>query len=120
MPTMIRKRTVGQGLGNIWLLNVMFYDKNNLLIQTRSDNQLNYIAETLTDSKTTASDFTGLPLLAKTVKVTGRGASNITTIQTSFTYDNQHRVTAIDQQYNGAASVKIAGYEYNELGKKDH
>lgn len=117
LPTMIRKRTVGQGLNNIWLLNVMFYDKNNHLIQTRSNNQLNYAAEVLTDTKTTALDFTGMPVTAKVVKVTGIGAANTTAIQTSFAYDNNRRLLSIDQQYNSAPALRVADYQYNELGQ---
>ncbi|QEM09147.1 hypothetical protein [Mucilaginibacter rubeus] len=44
--------------------------------------------------------------------------SGTTSIQTNFTYDHMYRVTAINQYYNGSATVShVATYSYNELGQ---
>jgi RHS repeat-associated protein len=120
IPTMVRTRTVGTGAGinNIWLLKVMFYDKSGNLIQTKSNNQLNYTANTVTDYSTSVPDFTGMPIQTKVTKVTGTTAAPVTTsVLTTMTYDHMYRVKALTQSYNGATATKIAAYTYNELGQ---
>jgi RHS repeat-associated protein len=107
MLTMVRQRTVGSGLAATWLSKIMFYDKQGILIQTRSNSQLN---AAINDSQTQVPDFTGKPLLIKTVKVN-------TTVLTTYNYDHADRITAVDQSYNGAAAIRVAGYSYNELGQ---
>lgn len=116
LPTMVRTHSVGAGL-NVWLLKVMFYDKDGNVIQTMSNNQLNYTVDVLTDNQTTVRDFVGIPKQSKTVKVTGIGAANTQTVLTSFYYDHMYRITAVDQNYNNTGIVHIANYSYNELGQ---
>lgn len=118
VPTMVSSRTIGNGLANIWLLKVMFYDKNGHVIQTQSNNQLNYTAGVITDYSTSAPDFTGTPRQTKIVKVTGTTAAPvITSVLTTMSYDHMYRVTAVDQSYNGAGAIHVATYSYNELGQ---
>jgi YD repeat-containing protein len=112
IPTMIRSRTVGKGLADIWLIKVMFYDKEGRVIQTQGNNQLNQ--STATDIQTTVPDFTGI---SKQAKVTQVAASTTTTVLTTFSYDLMYRLLAIDQVYNGGLTIRVAGYEYNELGQ---
>ncbi|WP_158800611.1 DUF6443 domain-containing protein [Pedobacter sp. L105] len=122
MPTMLRTRTLSVASPILWLLKVQFYDKNNHLIQKNSNNVLNNTTDVLTDTNTSTFDFTGNLLVSKVVKVTGSGATNTNSIETSYTYDNRNRATAIDQQYNNGTNIRVAAYEYNELGqmvKKD-
>jgi RHS repeat-associated protein len=117
VPTMIRTHTVGSGL-NAWLLKVMFYDDKGHLIQTRSNNQLNYSALTLTDNQTVILDaFTGVPGKTYVAKVTGTGTVNTQTVLTTLNYDHRNRVNTIDQVYNGGAVQHIASYTYNEMGQ---
>lgn len=110
MLTAVSKRSIGTGLADIWLTNVVFYNKNGRVIQTRSNNQLN---ATVGDSRTNVLDFIGRPVQVKTIKVT----SASTTILSSFGYDHASRLKTIDDSYNGATSIRIASYEYNELGQ---
>ncbi|WP_176852183.1 DUF6443 domain-containing protein [Mucilaginibacter sp. OK268] len=118
VPTMVSTRSVGSGLSSIWLLKVMFYDKSGHVIQTQSNNQLNYTAGVITDYSTSAPDFIGTPKQTKIVKVTGTTAAPITTsVMTTMSYDHMYRVIAIDQSYNGGAAVHVAAYTYNELGQ---
>jgi len=97
MVTMVLKRTIGQGLSNIWLSTVMFYDKRGLLIQTQSNNQLNYTQFAVTDNTTTVYDFTGKPMLNKVKQVTTGGTAN--TILTTFNYSstNNNYLAGIDR-----------------------
>jgi RHS repeat-associated protein len=116
MPTMVRKRSVGDGLSNIWLINVLFYDKNGRPVQTQSNNHLNYIAEKVTDTKTSVYDFTGKPVLSMVSKQAGVAT---TSIKTSFAYDHMYRLLSVNQYYNGSATaIPIAAYTYNELGQQ--
>ncbi|SCW74419.1 DUF6443 domain-containing protein [Mucilaginibacter sp. NFR10] len=117
VPTVICQSTVGSAIAsNIWLTKVTFYDKRGNPIQVQSNNQLSYTAMfTLTDKKTTVPDFTGAPQITKT---SVQAPSGTTSVQTNFTYDHMYRVTAIDQYYNGSATVShVATYSYNELGQ---
>ncbi|WP_158674145.1 DUF6443 domain-containing protein [Pedobacter sp. KBW01] len=110
MLTATAKRSVGQGLSNIWLTSYMFYDKNGRTIQIRNNNQLN---SSVNDVKTLVTDFTGKALQIRIVKNTG----STTTVLSSYTYDHSQRIKSIDESYNGAAAVHVANYEYNELGQ---
>jgi len=114
MPTMVRKRSIGSGLSNIWLLNVVFYDKFGRVIQKQSNNHLNYTAEVLTDVSTSSYNFEGIPVLNKVSKLAGMSA---TTVQTGFSYDHMSRLTSVSQKYNSGANSQIASYEYNEIGQ---
>ncbi|MDN3581554.1 DUF6443 domain-containing protein [Mucilaginibacter flavus] len=117
VPTMTRTASVGSGL-SVWLLRVMFYDDKGHLIQTRSNNQLNYSQDVLTDNQTVILDpFTGVINKTSVAKVTGAGAANTQTVLTSLTYDHRNRVNTVDQVYNGGAVQHIASYSYNELGQ---
>jgi RHS repeat-associated protein len=111
MQTMVRKRTVGNGLADIWLTNVIFYDSEGRAVQTLSNNQLH---STVDNSKTVVTDFLGKPLVTKTEQVAG---ATTTTIISEFAYDHRDRLTTIDETYNGGSTVRIAGYFYNELGQ---
>jgi RHS repeat-associated protein len=94
-----------------WLTSVSFYDKRGVAIQVLSNNQLN---ASLSDVKTIVPDFTGKVLQQKVAKTV---SAVTTTVLSSYSYDHMNRVTAIDQSYNGALAVRVAGYEYNELGQ---
>jgi RHS repeat-associated protein len=115
MPTMVRKATVGAALSGDWLLSATFYDKRLNPIQTRSNNQLYYSLDVLTDYKTTVPDFMGVPQTGYVKKVTS--ATTTTTVQTNLTYDYFYRVKTITQNYNSGAAVGIAAYTYNEMGQ---
>ncbi|MEO8886663.1 MAG: DUF6443 domain-containing protein [Mucilaginibacter sp.] len=122
MMTMVAKRTVGSGLSDIWLLNVVFYDKRGNTIQQKSNNQLNYTNQTtVTDTKTNVPDFTGKPTITKVTKVSIGPATN--TILSAITYDSHNaKVKYIDQTYNAQTAIRVATYQYNEPGqliKKD-
>jgi RHS repeat-associated protein len=111
IPTMLRSRTVGQGLSNIWLIRVMFYDKNGRSIQVQSNNQL---TSAVSDIATNVPEFTGVTRIAKVNKVV---ASASTTVLTTFSYDHMYRAMAVDQSYNAGSVMRVAAYEYNELGQ---
>ncbi len=110
MPTIIRKRTVGAGLSNIWLSTVMFYDRKGQVIQTLSNNQLN---SNLASVKTFVRDFTGKTTLTKNV----HSAATTVTVQTAYSFDHMDRLKTVDESYNGAATIRVAAYEYNEIGQ---
>lgn len=112
VPTMTRKTTVGNGIAaGTWLLSYTFYDKNDRVIQTKTNNQL---TSAVNDSQTTAYDFAGSPLQSKTIKVV---AGNTTSVLTTIGYDPMRRVNSIDQSYNNGTPIRIASYVYNELGQ---
>jgi len=120
MPTMIVQTTVGSGLTNTWLTTVTFYDQNLHVIQQRSNNQVYYTgyqtSAALTDTKTAANDFTGMPLYSKTTKQSA-ATGGTTTVYTSLTYDQAYRVTNVSQIYNTGAYKSVAAYSYNEIGQ---
>ncbi|TKC60139.1 hypothetical protein FBD94_14580 [Pedobacter hiemivivus] len=119
LPTMLRKRTVGNGLSNIWLINVLFYNKYGQSIQKQSNNHLNYTAEVVTDVSTSVFDFNGATTLTKVSKLAGVATTNV---QTDYVYDHAYRLVAVKQSYNGASAISLAAYNYNEIGqliKKD-
>jgi RHS repeat-associated protein len=111
MLTIVRKRTVGSGLSNIWLTNVMFYDKKGQSIQVQSNSQLN---STVSDTKTIVPDFIGVTQQSKVVK---NVSGSSTTVLSTMTYDHMNRIKTVDQSYNGSTAVRIAGYTYNEIGQ---
>jgi RHS repeat-associated protein len=116
--TMIRKRTVGSGLNNIWLINVFFYDGKGNAIQTQSNNHLGSATggNIATDYKTNVVDFVGKPLVSLTKKAAGAAGS--VSVKTILTYDSHNiRLLYVDQVYNTQSSIRIASYEYNELGQ---
>ncbi|TSD63874.1 hypothetical protein FFF34_015000 [Inquilinus sp. KBS0705] len=114
MPTINRKRTVGQGLADMWLISIVFYDKYGHAIQQQSNNHL---YSTVSDIKTISYKFSGVPIQSKTTKVVGTFTSNTTTVLITFSYDHRDRVTLLQQKYNGQSTFKLAGYTYNELGQ---
>lgn len=109
MATMVRKRTVGNGL-NMWLISVVFYDKRGNTIQTQGNNQLN---GNVASSQTMVPDFTGKTIRTKSIQAAG----GTTTVYSEFTYDHVGRVKTVDEKYNTASFIRIAAYEYNELGQ---
>ena len=109
--TMVRKRTVGEGLGDLWLTTVIFYDKNGRVIQSANNNALNV---SVNSSRTSVLDFTGKTLRTKAVQVV---ASGTTVVQSEYNYDHTGRLKTVDQSFNGGPAIRIAGYEYNELGQ---
>jgi RHS repeat-associated protein len=110
--TMVRKTTLGSGItAGTWLTSIYFYDSQGHAIQVKSNNQ---ITTAISDVKTNAFDFTGAPVQTKIVKVAG---STTTTVLSTMTYDHMHRITAIDQSYNAGTPIRIAVYNYNELGQ---
>ena len=118
MLTMIRKRTVGQGLADIWLVNVILYDRNGHTIQLQSNNHLGSSSGgiSVTDYKTNVVDFTGKPTVNLVTK--SAGAAGTTLVKTTLTYDSHNvRLQYVDQVYNTQASVRIASYQYNEVGQ---
>jgi RHS repeat-associated protein len=114
-PTIITTRTLGTGLADIWLLKVVFYDKNGRAIQTQGNNHLNYSAGAITDYATVVYDFMGVAQLSKVTKATG--ASTTPAVQTAYTYDHANRVKIVSQKYNNNNFKQVANYEYNELGQ---
>jgi hypothetical protein len=110
LPTMARKRSIGAGLANIWLTSVTFYDNRLRPIQTLCSNQLN---ATVADANTVVYNFVSKPTVSKVIKVT----SATVTVKTNFTYDKELRLKALDQTYNSNAPLRVASYEYNELGQ---
>ncbi|KIA92757.1 hypothetical protein OC25_15285 [Pedobacter kyungheensis] len=110
LPTMIRKRTVGSGLSNIWLTTVMFYDAKGRLIQSQGNNQLNTAVNSFS---TTVADFTGKALRSRVVQV----AAVTTVVQTEYSYDHRDRLKTVDESYNGGTPIRTGAYEYNELGQ---
>jgi len=110
LPTVVRKRTVGSGLSNIWLSTVTFYDRKGQVIQTLSNNQLN---SSLASVKTMVHDFTGKTTLSKAIHAAG----TTVTVQTAYSFDHMDRLKTVDESYNGATAIRVAGYEYNELGQ---
>jgi len=117
MPTMVQKCTVGSGLTTTWLISVTFYDHNLHAIQTQSNNILYTTLgnTTPTDYKTIVPDFIGMPKISY---ITKKSTASITaSVKTTPTYDHMHRVTAVDQSYNGLSAVHVAQYAYNELGQ---
>nr|WP_315422522.1 DUF6443 domain-containing protein [uncultured Pedobacter sp.] len=110
MPTITRTRTVGSGLSNIWLTAVTFYDKQGNTIQVQSNNHLNAAVGSL---GTIVPDFVGKVLRKKTT-VLAIGAVNV---KTEYTYDHSDRLKTVDESYNGNTAVRIAAYEYNEIGQ---
>jgi hypothetical protein len=111
MATVVRKRTIGSGLNNIWLTSVIFYNKRGVAIQTLSNNQLN---AAVNNTKTVVADFTGKPLLSKTVRVAN---SVSTTVLTTMGYDHMDRVLTVDEKVNTNPTLRVASYEYNEIGQ---
>jgi RHS repeat-associated protein len=111
MPTMVRKRSVGSGLADIWLTTVMFYDAKGRLLQTQANNHLN---SSVASSSTIVTDFTGKTRTLKTIQVT---PSNTTTVSVKYHYDHEGRLLQVSEKYNSADSIRIAAYEYNELGQ---
>jgi RHS repeat-associated protein len=111
MLTVVKKKTVGQGITATWLYNVLFYTDKGELIQALGNNLLN---TALNDVRTSVPDFTGKPVQVKVIK--NAGATTVT-VSTNFTYDHTNRLLAIDQSYNGANPVRTAAYTYNEIGQ---
>ena len=107
---------------NVWLINVLFYDKRGNLIQNKSNNQLNYTAatstnaEAVTDTKSSVPGFTGKPQLARAIKTVPSGTVNVIT---AFAYDSHNaRLASIQQSYdNGSTYTTISAYTYNDLGQ---
>jgi len=116
MPTMTLQSTVSTTATPEFLITVQFYDHNLHPVQTKTNNLLYYTnAYTVTDTKTTVPDFIGAPVVSLTVKASSSSVS--TSVQTTIGYDQMHRVTTVDQSYNGAATVRVATYLYNEIGQ---
>ncbi|RZJ76297.1 MAG: RHS repeat-associated core domain-containing protein [Flavobacterium sp.] len=111
MATITSRRTIGNGLGNVWLRTVFFYDKRGNLIQTLSNNQLN---ASMNSVSTIVPDFTGKTIRTKTTLVV---PGTTTTVRTELAYDHADRLLQIDESHNGAAYVRIGSYSYNELGQ---
>jgi RHS repeat-associated protein len=108
--TMLRKRTVGSGLSDIWLTSAYFYDNKERIIQTQGNNQLN---STVADVSTTVVNFISKPTVSLVKKVT----SATTAVKTTYNYDVMYRLTTLDQQYNSDPTVRVANYVYNEIGQ---
>jgi hypothetical protein len=81
------------------------------VIQTQGNNQIN---NAISDISTSVPDFTGKPILTKITTVAG---SIITTVKTAYIYDQANRILALDQTHNGTPVLRVAAYEYNELGQ---
>ena len=114
MPTIVSKSTVS-GLANTWITTVTFYDRRLNPIQTLSNNHVYYTNMTMTDSKTVAPDFMGMPIATKVVKQTS--AVNTITVYSQLTYDHMYRINSVSQKYNSDALQPVAAYLYNELGQ---
>jgi hypothetical protein len=110
LPTVVRTHTVGTGLADIWLTKATFYDTRQRPIQTIGNNHLN---ASVADIATTVMNFVNKPTVTKVVKVTPA----TTTVLTAFSYDAMYRLTALDQTYNSNPVIRLASYEYNEIGQ---
>lgn len=114
LPTMVRKRSIGAGLADIWLIDVLFYDKEGRAVQKQSNNQLNYTAGIITDVSTSVYNFNGIVTSTKVIKLAGVAS---TTVETGYNYDHMYRLRSIKQGYNNAIPITLASYRYNELGQ---
>jgi len=113
--TMVRQRSVGEGLANVWKLTGYFYDVDGQIVQTRSNNHLNTTVE---DSETVVRDFAGKTKSKKTVKKIKVGTTTkTTTVDDKYSFDHSGRLTAIDQRYDNGTFIRIASYEYNKIGQ---
>ncbi|KKO91325.1 hypothetical protein AAW12_11095 [Sphingobacterium sp. Ag1] len=113
--TVLRQRSLGDGLADIWLTSVCFYSKKGDVIQIRANNHLNTALE---DSETKVVDFAGKTLRKRTVrKVPSAGTLSTITVDDSYQYDHAARLLYIDEKYNSGSSIRIASYSYNEMGQ---
>ncbi|MGN8055121.1 DUF6443 domain-containing protein [Pedobacter sp. 22163] len=110
MPTIVRKRSVGNGLANIWLTSVMFYDANSNQIQEQTNNQLNAVVNSIS---TSVFDFAAKVIRRRAVQVT----SATTVVHAEYIYDHWGRLKTVDEGYNWGAAVRIGAYEYNAIGQ---
>ncbi|MBD1363809.1 hypothetical protein IDJ77_08295 [Mucilaginibacter sp. ZT4R22] len=120
-PTITCKATIGAAFTTPkWLTTVVFYDKRGNPIQVQSNNHVYYTdMNTVTDTKTTVPDFTGVPQVSKVTKRTA--ASTYVSTYTTLTYDHMYRLKTVGQGYGTTASTPtaspVAAYTYNELGQ---
>jgi RHS repeat-associated protein len=95
-----------------WLYSYVFYDRFGRTIQTRSNNHLSLTIDNLS---TIAYDFEGKVLQTKTYH--NAGGTNQTTVVQTPSYDVAGRLLQIAHSTNGAQSMVVAQYNYNELGQ---
>lgn len=115
MLTVVRERSIGDGLSSVWLTQAYFYNERGEAIQTRSNNQFN---SNLEDSETQVSDFTGKTLRSRSIKKIGAsGTLSTITVDNMYGYDHVGRLRQVDQKYGSAATIRVADYIYNELGQ---
>jgi len=112
--TVSSQRTISAGAGpDKWLNTVIFYDKNGRPIQSQGNNHTNNTAA-LTDQATVLLDFNGKILQEKKNTLIYNSAK---TISSTYNYDHSDRLKSIDQSYNSSTTIRIASYNYNELGQ---
>jgi RHS repeat-associated protein len=100
--------------GGQTLYNVSFYDDNNRVIQTQSNN---ISAANAVDYTTTQYNFAGKPINTY-VQENKKGTLALTTgILTKNTYDAQGRILNISKTINTGTAKTFATYTYNELGQ---
>ncbi len=97
-----------------WLKSVVYYDEDYQVIQTVSDNHLGN-----KDRTYTWYDFLGTT--TETVTVYNEGQTTAlepeeVTISNRYEYDHRDRLTALYHRIDDRAEVKLAQYNYNELG----
>jgi RHS repeat-associated protein len=113
METIVNKRAFNNDLAlNTWTQYVYYHDKRGNLIQIKGHNHT--YSSGYGDIKTIVPDFTGKSLIVKTQKTIST-TSFYTTLTTG--YDNNNRLTTVDESINGATAVRVAQYIYNELGQ---
>ncbi|SKC85021.1 DUF6443 domain-containing protein [Ohtaekwangia koreensis] len=95
-----------------WLVNYIFYDFKNRVIQVRSNNHLSLTADNLSSYE---YNFDGS---VKTTKVFhNAGGTNQTTVLNKYNYDHTGRLLRVYQSNNGSADQLLVQYEYNEIGE---
>ena len=111
LPTGSKKVTIdatGAITGN-WLISVVFYDKYERPVQTRSNNHLNL---TVQDKSSVLYDF----VHATKSKTTHAGPTTVNVVR-RYTFDHAGRTIGIYQTIDNLAEQQVAAYEYNKLGQ---
>ena len=102
----------GGTISSSWLVNALFYDTRNRVIQQRKNNHL-YPAGV--DKTTMVYDFVGKVRSTRTTQQSSASAT-VSVVQ-RFVYDHAGRVLQIFQTNDAFAEQQIAQYTYNTLGQ---
>jgi RHS repeat-associated protein len=102
----------GGTISSTWLVNALFYDTRNRVVQQRKNNHL-YPAGV--DKTTTVYDFAGKVKSTRTTQQSSVSAT-VSVVQ-RFVYDHAGRVLQVFQTNDAFAEQQIAQYTYNTLGQ---